>query len=190
MKKIALLFVAVLAVLALSGARATYAQGQTMTVNLSAENSSGQNGTATLTDMGDMTKVAVNISNGTEVPQPAHIHPGSCANLNPKPLYPLTSLVNGTSETMVPAKLSEIANGGFAINVHKSGAEVAVYVSCGDIAQMVTSGGTSGSTSGGEYSTPGMPSTGNSDLPALLALASLLALSLTGIGLKLARRKS
>ncbi len=205
MKKIALLFVAVLAVMALGGAHATYAQGATMTVNLSEQNGSGQSGTATLTDMGDSTKVVVNISNGTAEPQPAHIHMGSCANLNPKPLYPLKSLVNGTSETTVSTKLSDIANGGMAINIHKSGAEVSVYVSCGDIAKMMTSsdtsagnsggeygtsGGTSAGNSGGEYGPPGMPSTGNGDMPIIAALAGILGLSLTGVGLKLARRKA
>lgn len=191
MKKTALLFVAALMMMAFGGAHATYAQGQTMTVNLGEQNGSGQNGTATLTDMGDSTSVVVNISGGSSVAQPAHIHMGSCANLNPKPLYPLTSLVNGTSETMVPAKLSEIANGGMAINVHKSGAEVSVYVSCGDIMAVATSaGGTGDNMPSTGNATPGMPITGNSDMPTFAALISLLGLSLTGVGLKLARRKA
>lgn len=195
MKKLALLFVAVLAVMALGGARATYAQGASVTVSLGEQNGSSQSGTATLTDMGDSTTVVVTISNGTSEPQPAHIHPGSCANLNPKPLYPLKSLVNGTSETTVPAKLSEIANGSMAINVHKSGTEVATYVSCGDIKALATGGGTpSGTPVGegtpGEYGTPGMPRTGNGDTPTFVALIALLGLSLAGVGLKLAHRKA
>ena len=187
MKKIAIVVVAVLAIMALGGTRATYAQPDTVTVNLTEENNSGQNGTATLTANGDTTMVVVNISGGSSTPQPAHIHPGTCANLDPKPVYPLTSLVNGTSETTVPVSLSALVNGEFAINVHKSGPEASVYVSCGDIPNMFASGGAGGGEMGGGE-TVGMPRTGNPDL-TLVALLALLGASLTGVGLKLARRK-
>lgn len=170
--------------MALGGTRATYAQPDTVTVNLTEENNSGQNGTATLTANGDTTMVVVNISGGSSTPQPAHIHPGTCADLDPKPVYPLTSLVNGTSETTVPASLSSLVNGEFAINVHKSGPEASVYVSCGDIPNMFASGG--GEMGGGE--TVGMPRTGSPDL-TFVTLLALLGASLTGVGLKLARRK-
>ncbi|HEX8221866.1 MAG TPA: hypothetical protein VF914_21940 [Chloroflexia bacterium] len=193
MKKIAILVVAVLGIMALGGTRATYAQPDTVTVNLTEENNSGQNGTATLTAHGDTTMVVVNISGGSSTPQPAHIHPGTCATLDPKPIYPLTSLVNGTSETTVPVSLSQLVNGTFAINVHKSGPEASVYVSCGDIPNMFASGGASGGgTTGGEMGggeTVGMPRTGSPDL-TLVALLALLGASLTGVGLKLARRKA
>ena len=199
MKKLAILVVAVLALVALGGVRATYAQGETVTVNLMEQNGSGQNGTATLTANGDMTMVVVSISGGSATPQPAHIHDGTCANLNPKPTYPLTSLVDGKSETMVPASLSSLVNGVYAINVHKSGPEASVYVSCGDIPHMMTTGGEmGGGTSGGgdEYGgtsgggeTVGMPRTGSPDLTFVILLA-LLGASLTGVGLKLARRKA
>jgi hypothetical protein len=204
MKKLAILIVAVLAVAALGGIRTSYAQGETVTVNLGEQNGSGQNGTATLTAMGDTTMVVVNISGGSSTPQPAHIHDGTCANLNPKPTYPLTSLVDGKSETMVPASLSSLVNGVYAINVHKSGPEASVYVSCGDIPHMMTTGGeaaggtsgggdeyggggTSGGTSGGE--TVGMPRTGSPDL-SFVALLAILGASLMGVGLKLARRRA
>jgi hypothetical protein len=201
MKKVALLVVAGLAIMALGGTRATYADGETVTVNLAAQNGSGQTGTATLTAHGDTTMVVVNISGGGATPQPAHIHDGTCATLNPKPTYPLTSLVDGKSETMVPASLSSLVNGVYAINVHKSGPEAAVYVSCGDIPHTMSTGtgdmgagaGAGASGGGDEYggggTTVGMPATGSSDF-TLIALLALLGASLTGVGLKLARRKA
>jgi hypothetical protein len=189
MKKVAILVVAVLALVALGGTRATYAQPETVTVTLGEQNGSGQNGTATLTANGDTTMVMVTVSGGSSTPQPAHIHPGTCANLNPKPIYPLTSLVNGTSETTVPVSLSELVNGEFAINIHKSGPEASVYVSCGDIPNMFASGGTSGGGEMGGGETVGMPRTGSPDL-TFVTLLALLGASLTGVGLKLARRKA
>jgi hypothetical protein len=192
MKKVAFLLVAVLALVALGGVRASYAQGQSITVTLTEQNGSGQNGTAVLTDMGDQTQVVINISGGSATAQPAHIHDGTCANLNPKPKYPLTSVVNGTSTTMVPVKLSDLTDEPYAINIHKSGTEASVYVSCGDIMAMMTSGGgTSGGEMGGEGAgTPGMPSTGSGDMAGTLVLLGLVGLALTGTGLKLARRKA
>lgn len=188
MKKVAILVVAVLAIMALGGSRATYAQPETVTVTLTEQNGSGQNGTATLTANGDTTMVVVNVSGGSSTPQPAHIHPGTCATLDPKPIYPLTSLVNGTSETTVQASLSTLVNGTFAINVHKSGPEASVYVSCGDIPNMfATGGGTTGGEMGGG-TVVGMPATGSPDL-TFVALLAVLGASLTGVGLKLARRK-
>jgi hypothetical protein len=119
------------------------------------------------------TKVTLNISGGSDTPQPAHIHAGSCANLDPKPKWPLTSVVNGTSETVVSASLAEIANGTNAINVHKSGPEASVYVSCGDIASLVVAG---------------MPQTGAS--PLLIQTLALVALAIvvSAFGWRMRRR--
>jgi hypothetical protein len=101
---------------------------------LSSQNGSGELGTVTLTAMGEKTRVDVAIANApTDVPQPAHIHPGSCAKLDPKPKYPLTSVVDGTSTTVVDAPMSALVAGGFAVNVHKSTSELPVYISCGEL---------------------------------------------------------
>lgn len=103
-------------------------------IQLSPQNNSGQSGTAELTDMGNgMTRVVLNLANSPSGPQPVHIHQGTCANLNPQPLYPLMNLVNGRSETMVNARLATILAQPHAINAHKSPQEVSVYVACGNI---------------------------------------------------------
>jgi len=104
-----------------------------VTVQLSDQNGSGESGTATLTAEGDKTRVEVDVSNGTSAPQPAHIHEGSCANLNPQPEYPLQNIVNGKSTGTVPASLDDLKNEAYAVNVHKSESDLKAYVSCGDI---------------------------------------------------------
>jgi hypothetical protein len=109
----------------------------TMAVALSAQNDSNQNGTATITDMGGKAiMVSINLSNGTAEPQPAHIHKGTCANLDPNPAYPLSSVVNGKSETEVAVSMDELSKGEYAINIHKSATEASVYVACGDLKVM------------------------------------------------------
>jgi hypothetical protein len=99
-----------------------------------AQNGSGQNGTATLTQQGANVVVTISLAKGSAVPQPAHIHEGPCAKLNPAPKYPLSNVVNGKSTTTIKnMKLSALQSGGYAINVHKSAAAIATYTSCGDI---------------------------------------------------------
>jgi hypothetical protein len=65
-----------------------------------------------------------------------HIHKGTCANLDPKPTYPLSPVVNGKSETTVNASLDSLEKGGYAINGHKSAQEAKTYVFCGPISSM------------------------------------------------------
>ena len=105
-----------------------------VTVTMAPQSGSSESGTATLTQAGaDSTKVVVNLSGATGQ-QPAHIHKGTCSNLDPKPTYPLSPIANGKSETVVKASLDDLTKGGYAINVHKSGQDLKTYVSCGEIA--------------------------------------------------------
>jgi hypothetical protein len=135
---------------------------QDTTVQMKEQNASGENGTATIkhTDTGMV--VMVDLSNGTTEPQPAHIHKGTCANLDPKPAAPLTNVVNGKSETTIAtADFTMEAGQAYAINVHKSAAEASVYVSCGDITDSTMMGSETPvmmSTPGMMESTPGMMS--------------------------------
>jgi hypothetical protein len=107
---------------------------KSVTVKLSAQNKSGESGTAKLTPAGDKTKVELNIKGAPKgVAQPAHIHEGTCAKIDPKPKYPLTNVMDGKSTTEVPADIKTLRAGNLAINVHKSADEAKVYVACGDI---------------------------------------------------------
>lgn len=95
-----------------------------------------QTGTATLTAAGDQTEVVVSIDpspEGADVEQPAHIHAGTCGDNLGGVEYPLTNVVDGSSTTTVDASLDSLQTGDFAINIHKSGEEIGVYVSCGNI---------------------------------------------------------
>lgn len=188
MKKLQIL-VALVALLALAGfaGRAASAAGETSTIQLLEQNNSGQSGTATFTYAEDYSSVTIeiNLSNGTAEPQPAHIHAGTCADLDPKPFYPLSSVVNGKSVTTITeeeaGKLDYEQFNQFAINVHKSAAEASVYVACGDIVP----GGTQGESGG---AVAGMPRTGDSGNGVLPVLAAL-ALVGVGIVMRFARRR-
>lgn len=109
--------------------------GESMTVQMRAQNDSKETGTARLTAEGaDKTRVEISLKGAPKgVDQPAHIHEGSCAKLDPKPKHGLENVVNGKSSTVVPVGLADLRKGGMAINVHKSKEDIKTYVSCGDI---------------------------------------------------------
>jgi Cu/Zn superoxide dismutase len=104
-----------------------------VTVRMHAQNKSGESGTAKLTPQGaDKTRVEISLKGAPKgTPQPAHIHEGSCAKLDPKPKYGLENVVDGKSSTVVPQGIDAVR--GMAINVHKSADDIKTYVSCGDI---------------------------------------------------------
>ena len=104
------------------------------TVDLSAQNGSSESGTVTLTADGERTKVVISLDNEPSgIPQPAHIHKGSCKELDPNPAYGLQNVVDGKSTTDVDEPLDELQDEDYAVNVHKSGSDLKTYVSCGDI---------------------------------------------------------
>lgn len=100
---------------------------------LNAQNGSGQHGTVALKPRGAKTVVEIHLLGAPATAQPAHIHAGSCAHLNPAPKYPLTSVVDGISETTVNEPISVLTAGGLAVNVHKSATDLKTYVACGDL---------------------------------------------------------
>ncbi len=129
------LLLAIGAVFALGPDRAGAQQVVNVTLGPGAGPAGGgnQTGTAKLTAMGSQTEVVLSILPGPAgVEQPAHIHSGTCAALGAV-VYPLNNVVNGASTTTVNAALASLQNGNFAINAHESGANIGVYVSCGDI---------------------------------------------------------
>jgi hypothetical protein len=108
---------------------------QVVTVKMNPMNGSGIHGTATLTPQGNDTKVVLTLTGEpVTASMPAHIHAGQCGHtLNIRPLYPLHSVENGTSTTVVNAPLRLLTTGHFAINVHESEANLQQYVACGNI---------------------------------------------------------
>lgn len=114
-------------------ATATPIPGARITVALKDVGGSGQSGEAVLTSMGDKTEVVVSIKAGAAgVAQPAHIHDKDCTTAGAVK-YPLTSVTDGKSTTVINATLAALQASPFAVRVHKSGPEAAIYVSCGEI---------------------------------------------------------
>ena len=105
-----------------------------MTINLGAQNGSKQDGQAFLNDTPDGLKVKVQLKMSRAASEPAHIHEGTCAELNPAPWKPLSNVVGGVSTTTIKGlTLAEVKKAKYAINVHQSAANLGHYVSCGDL---------------------------------------------------------
>lgn len=97
------------------------------------QNASGETGTATMLDGVDGLIVHLRMSETTLV-QPAHIHKGTCAKLDPKPAYALPPVSAGTSQTTIAnLTTANLLSGPYAINVHKSATEAGVYVACANV---------------------------------------------------------
>jgi hypothetical protein len=106
---------------------------KSQTITMKAQNDSGETGTTTLKDTPDGLLVTIDLKDA-KGSQPAHIHKGSCAKLDPAPEYPLKNVVDGKSTTTVKGVTISELDGKTAVNVHKSAADLKTYVSCGDIA--------------------------------------------------------
>ena len=109
-------------------------QAKTMTIALTTQNNSYEQGTATLTEKDGKTVVTLDIQGAPKgISQPAHIHVGSCPNPGAVK-YPLASVVDGKSETTIDTTIDQLKEmGKLAINVHKSATLSKVYVACGDL---------------------------------------------------------
>lgn len=108
--------------------------GHQVTIPLAAQNGSGESGKAMLKDSKAGLVVTVSLTGAPATAQPAHIHKGTCAKLDPKPQYPLKSVVGGTSTTTIPGlTLANVMMSPHAVNVHKSPTQIATYVACGNI---------------------------------------------------------
>lgn len=110
------------------------AQGQSVTLQLGSQNNSGVTGTATLTEIGGgKLRVEIRANGAGPGPQPAHIHDGNCAQLDPAPKFALANVVNGMSTTEVDGSLADLTSSPHAIHMHKSPDELPVYLACADI---------------------------------------------------------
>ena len=122
-------------VMTADGGTITQPANPTIEIVLAAGRDGDQNGKARLVSKGAKTDVVLDVKPGAAgVAQPAHVHDGAC----PVPggvKYPLTNVVDGKSTTTLDVALADLLKGGFAVNVHKSAAESAVYVACGAIPQ-------------------------------------------------------
>lgn len=104
-----------------------------VTITLNEVAGSGQTGTATLTADATITNVLIVIEGGSSGTQPAHIHKGTCEQLNPEPAYGLLEVQNDFSQSTVDVPLDTLIAGEYAINLHMSPANLETYTSCGNI---------------------------------------------------------
>jgi len=104
------------------------------TVVLKPVNDSSQAGTAALKEENGQVKVTINLIGYTkDIEQPAHIHLGVCPGVGAVK-YPLASVVNGTSTTLLSVTLDQLKKDlPLAINVHKSKTEISTYTACGPL---------------------------------------------------------
>ena len=103
-------------------------------VHLAPLNGSGETATATLVQRADGSLlVTVLTTHGGSVPQPVHIHKGTCTD-GGAVAYKLENAVHGRSvTTLKDVKLSDLQSHASVINIHKSKAEMGTYVACGPI---------------------------------------------------------
>ena len=83
-------------------------------------------------------------------PHPAHVHQGTCAELDPEPEYPLSEVepVSPDAEpgavevgvTSIDVSLDDLLAEPFAINLHESTENVENYIACGDVVGTVVDG--------------------------------------------------
>lgn len=111
-----------------------------MMLMVAPQNNSGITSSVVLTPKGEKTEVVITLTGGpAEGKHPAHIHVGAC----PMPgavKYPLSPVVNGKSITLVDSAVGDLWNMlPLAINIHKSAAEVGVYLGCADIKNLAES---------------------------------------------------
>jgi len=144
---------------------------QATTLQLVQQNNSGISGTATFTPSGGGLTVDLKVTGAGAGPQPAHIHGGTCAQLNPTPEFTLASVTNGSSTTSLQTTLQSHAATPHAVHMHKSADELTVYVACADI------------------NPSSLPRTGEADSTIGLIFGAV-GLSLAGLGLMLRRRSA
>ena len=111
-----------------------YSGANSVTVELGPGRDADQSpGTAVLTRFGDRTTVLITTTPGpVGVPQPVHIHQGSCADLGAV-AFSLQDIGGGKSAMGLDVLLGDLRTGNYAIAVQKSKDEPDVYVACGDI---------------------------------------------------------
>src|SRR5215212_6630685 len=89
---------------------------------------------------------------------PAHIHLGTCSELDPNPAFPLTDVAPASNEsgaetdsaaaipversvTTVDAALEDLRTGGYAINIHQSADDIGTYIACGNLSGAIGDSG-------------------------------------------------
>jgi plastocyanin len=95
---------------------------------------------------------------GSAHAHPAHVHLGTCEELDPNPAFSLTDVALASSQsgveadsaaaipversvTMVDATLEDLRTGGYAINIHQSVEDIGTYIACGNLSGAIDESG-------------------------------------------------
>lgn len=104
-----------------------------VTIEFEELNDSGVTGEATLYEAGDLTLVEVELEDTGEN-HPAHIHLGTCEDIEPESAYDLDNVTEeGSSVTLVDISLGELLDGDYVIDLHISPNELGTLIVCADI---------------------------------------------------------
>jgi hypothetical protein len=107
---------------------------EALTLDLQEQNNSGITGTVKFEPTSEGTvEVEIELDGSSGGPHPAHVHPGSCADLDPTPKWPLENVVNGRSKTEIEVSTDDLFAGEYAVNVHESPENADNYVACADV---------------------------------------------------------
>jgi hypothetical protein len=124
---------AALVIAAASASAAGAKSNSTRVYSIRPTSASIQRGTITFQAMGSQTRVVINVTKEpTGSIEPAHIHAGTCKHPGAVK-FPLTDVVHGYSITILDVPISLAAVAGTSVNLHKSSAQLNVYVACGNI---------------------------------------------------------
>jgi hypothetical protein len=110
------------------------ATGASRVLELQTRNESGVTGTVTLTSIGGgrtLVEVAA-VPNG-HPDMPSHVHPGTCENMVPQPMFPLENVIDGVARTEIPISMDELEAETVAVNLHYSNDQMEVSVACVDV---------------------------------------------------------
>ena len=96
-------------------------------------NDSGVRGEVTLYAIGDRTIVQIAVEN-VAGNHPAHIHTGTCDDIEPEPAFPLTNVdAEGRSVGVVDVALDTLLTDPYVVDIHLSPTELGTLIACAEI---------------------------------------------------------
>lgn len=111
-----------------------------ITIDFTELNDSGVTGTATLYAAAERTIVEIDLD-GTGEDHPAHIHAGTCDDIEPEPEYNLENVGEaGTSTSEVDVPLDDLIDGDYVIDLHLAPNQLGSLIVCGEIEGQPTNG--------------------------------------------------
>jgi len=112
-----------------------------ITIDFTELNDSGVTGTATLYASGATTVVELDLE-GTGEDHPAHIHAGTCDDIQPEPEYNLENAgEEGASTSVVDAPLNDLIDGDYVIDLHLAANQLGTLIVCAGIEGEPTNAG-------------------------------------------------